>query len=71
MACLKCLYKKRITTLKKKKFIKSNDMTNIYRDRVAANITDYHIISKLIFLGLINPKFMNIRQLFQVKNGIK
>ena len=27
--------------------------------RVAANITEYHIISKLIFLWIIIPKFTN------------
>ncbi len=35
--------------------------------RVAANITEYHILSKLIFLRIINPKFMEKRQLSNVK----
>ncbi len=29
---------------------KSDDQTNIDKYRVAANVTEYHIISKLIFL---------------------
>ncbi len=35
--------------------------------RLAANITEYDIISKLILLRIIIPKFMKIRQLFHVK----
>ena len=42
-----------------------------YWYRVAANITEYHIISKLIFLGIIIAKFMKIMQLFYVKNVSK
>ncbi len=34
----------------KTKFKKSDDQTHIDKYRVAANITEYHIISKLIFL---------------------
>ncbi len=34
---------------------------------VAANNTEFHIISKLIFLRIIISKFMMIRQLFHVK----
>ncbi len=37
------------------------DHTNIDKFRVAANITEYHIISKLIFLRIIIPKFMIIK----------
>ena len=55
----------------KKKFKKSDDQTNIDQHRVTANITEYHIISKLIFLRIIIPKFMKIRQLFHVKNVSK
>ena len=51
-----------------KKFKKSNDQTNIDKFRVAANITEYHSISKLIFLRIINAKFMKIRQIFHVNN---
>ena len=43
---------------------------NIDKYRVAANIIEYHIKSKLIFLRII-PKFLKIRQLFQVKNVCK
>ena len=34
----------------------SDDQTNIGKSRLAANITEYHIISKLIFLRIIIPK---------------
>ncbi len=40
--------KKRMTTFIKKKFKISDDQTNIEKYRLAANITEYHIISKLI-----------------------
>ena len=53
-------------TIIKAKLKKSDDQTNIDRYRVAANITKYHIISKLIFLRIIIQKFMMIRQLFHV-----
>ena len=49
---------------------KSDDQTNIDKFRVAANITEYHFITKLIFLRII-PKFWKIRQLFHVKNVSK
>ncbi len=49
----------------------SDDQTNMDKSRAAANITEYHIISKLIFLRIIIPKFMMIRQLFNVKNVCK
>ena len=39
-----------MTTLITMRFKKSDDQTNIDKFRVAANITEYHIISKLIFL---------------------
>ncbi len=41
--------KKRMTIFIKTKLKKSDDQTNIIKYRVAANITEYHIISKLIF----------------------
>ena len=42
------------------KLKKSDDQTNIDKYRVAVNITEYCIISKLIFLRIIIPKFMII-----------
>ena len=41
--------------------------TNIDKYWLAANITEYHIISKLIFLRIIIPQFIEKRQLFHVK----
>ena len=52
------------------KFKKSDDQTNIDKYKVAENITEYPIISKLTFLRII-PKFMNIKQLFHVKKVCK
>ncbi len=49
-----------MTTFVTIKFKKQDDKTNIDKYRVAANITEYHILLKLIFLGIIIPKFMNI-----------
>ena len=46
-----------MTTFIQTKFKKSDDQTNIYKHKVAANITEYHIISKLIFLTIIIQKF--------------
>ena len=60
-----------MTTFIKAKLKKSDDQTNIEKYRVAANITEYHIISKLILHRIIITKFMNIRQLFYVKNVCK
>ena len=40
--------KTRMTTFIKSKFKISEDQTNIDKYRLAANITEYHIISKLI-----------------------
>ena len=40
---------------------KSNEQTNIDKNRVAANIAEYHIKSKLIFRRIIIPKFMMSR----------
>ena len=57
-----------MTTFMKTKFKKSDDQTNIDKYRVSASITEYYIISKLIFRRIIIPKFMKERQLFHVKN---
>ena len=59
-----------MTTFIKTKFKKSDDddQTNIDKYRVAANSIEYHIISKLIFLRLIIPKFMKKRRLFHACN---
>ncbi len=54
-------------TFIKTKFKKSNDQTNIGKYRVAANITEYHIISKLSFLRIIIPKFTGKRAIFSCK----
>ena len=57
-----------MTTFIKLKLKKSDDQTNIDKYRVSSNITEYHIITKIeIFLRIIVPKFMTIRQLFHVK----
>ncbi len=61
----------RMTTFIKAKLKKWDDQTNIDKCRVAANVTEYLIISKLIFLRLIILKFIMIRQLFYVKNVCK
>ena len=49
---------KKMITFIKAKLKKLEDQTNIDQTRVAAMITEYHIISKLIFLRIIIPKFM-------------
>ena len=59
--------KTRMTTFIKTKFKKSDDQTNIDKYRVAANIIEFQIISKSIFLKIIIPKFMKIWQLFILK----
>ncbi len=41
-----------MTTFTKTEFKKSNDQTNIDKYRQAANITEYHIIAKLIILRI-------------------
>ncbi len=61
------LYVTRMATFIKTKLKKLNDQTNIDKYRVAANITEDHIISKLIYLRIIFPKLMMIRELFYVK----
>ena len=47
-----------MTKFIKTKFKKSDDQTNIDKYKVAENITEYHILSKLIFLRIITPKFI-------------
>ena len=57
--------KKKSSNFKKNKndkLKKSNDQMNIDKYKVAANITEYYIIFKLISLGIIIPKFMKLRQ---------
>ncbi len=59
--------KTRITTFIKTKLIKSDDQINIHKYRVTSNITEYHNISKLIFLRIIILELIKIRLLFHVK----
>ena len=60
--------KTRMKTYINTKFKKSDNQTNIDKYRVVTNITEYHIISKLVvFRRIINSKFMMIRQLFHKK----
>ncbi len=47
----------RMTTFIKTKFKISDDQTNIDKYRLAANITEYHIISKLIVQPIIITNF--------------
>ena len=47
----------------------SDDQTNIDKYRLAANITEYHIISKFSLHRIITTKYMIIRQLFHVKRN--
>ena len=46
-----------MTTFIKTKFKISNDQTNIDKYRLAANIPEYHIISKLILQRIIITNF--------------
>ena len=46
-----------MTPFIKTKFKISDDQTNIGKYRLAANITEYHIISKLILQQIIITKF--------------
>ena len=46
---------------------KNNVQMNIDKYRLAANITEYHILSNLIVQRISIPKLMMIRQLFHVK----
>ncbi len=58
-------------TFIKAKNKKSDDQTNIKEYRLAANITEYHFIPKLIYRRIVIQKFMMIRQLFHIKNVCK
>ena len=60
-----------MTTFIKTKLNKLDNQTNIDKYRVNANITEYHNISKLIFLRIIITKFIEKRQLFHVKDYVK
>ena len=52
--------KTRMTTFIKTKFNISDDQTNIDKYRLAANITEYHIISKLIFQRILIINFCGL-----------
>ena len=51
------LGKTRMTTFIKTKFKISDDQTNIDKYRLSANITEYHIISKLILQQITISNF--------------
>ena len=53
---LVCNIPTRMTTFIKTKLKILDNQRNIDKYSVAANITEYHIISKLIFLRIIIPK---------------
>ena len=61
----------RVTTFINTKFKISDDQTNMMSIRLAANITEYHIISKLIYLRINIPKVTMVRQLYHEKNACK
>ena len=50
-----------MTTFIKMKFKITNDQTNIDKHRLAANITQYHIISKLILQRIIITKLFHVK----------
>ncbi len=62
------IFKTRMSTSIKMNHRKSDDQTKIIKYRVAANIIEYHIISKSIFRRIIFPNFMMIKQLFLLKH---
>ena len=64
---LSCHSTSKKINIHKTKLKKSYGQTNIDKYKVAANITECHIISKLIFLRIVIPKFIMIRQLLHVK----
>ena len=49
-----------MTTFIKTKFKISDDQTNIDKYRLAANITEYHIITKLILQRIIITNFSGL-----------
>ncbi len=53
----KAYLKTRMTTFIKMKFKVSDDQTNIDKYRLAVNITEYHIMSKLILQQIIITNF--------------
>ena len=57
LKCIASIHITRMTTFIKTKFKKSDDHTNIDKYRVAANITEYYIISKLIFYRIVQALF--------------
>ncbi len=55
-----CKMKKtRMTTFIKEMLKKLDDQTKIYKYRVAANMTEYHIVPKLILLRIITSKYID------------
>ena len=54
----------KMTIFIKAKLKKSDEQTNIWKYRVAANITEYHIMSKLIFRRIIIQKSHNDKGIF-------
>ncbi len=56
-----------MTTFTKVQFKKSEKQMNIDKYSVAANIKEYHIISKVIILRIVISKFIMVMQLFHVK----
>ena len=58
-------------TFTKAKLKNSDDQTNIDRYRVAANITEYHIILKLIFPKNHHSKIHDDKAIISYKNVYK
>ena len=56
-----------ITTFIKSSFKISDDQTNIDKYNLAANITEYHIISKLILQRIIIIQTFVVQESFEVK----
>ena len=56
-----------MTTERKAKLNKSDDQTNIDKYRVAANIAECHIVSKLVIIS----NFMMIGHLLYVNKNLK
>ena len=59
------IYITRMTTFIKTKFNKLDDQTNIDKYRLAANITEYHIVSKLILQRIIITNFCGSESLLR------
>ncbi len=57
----------RIKTFIKAKLNRAVVHTNVEKYKVAVNITEYHMLSRLIFFRVIILKSMMIRQLFYLK----